>query len=306
LPSLNLVQSIVHFFMKHFVSLIRLKHWVKNLFVFIPAFFAGVLFDPQNVALLIGGFFCFSFVASAIYVINDYRDIEVDRNHPEKKNRPLASGAISPAVGFVIAALLLVSGIGLAFYINQNFLYVVLIYLGINLGYSLGLKNISILDIMMVASGFLLRTLAGGFIVGVPISNWLLIMVFLGALFIALAKRLDDLLIAEASGNISRKSVKNYNLNFIHSGITMISGVSMVSYIMYTISEEVTTRLHSEHLYFTAIFVAAGILRYLQIALVENNSGSPTKILLTDRFIISTVLGWILSFYVIIYMAKGL
>jgi decaprenyl-phosphate phosphoribosyltransferase len=291
--------------MKHFVSLIRLKHWVKNLFVFIPAFFAGVLFDSHNLGVLIGGFFCFSFVASAIYVINDYRDIEVDRNHPEKKNRPLASGAISPSVGFVIAAVLLVSGIGLAFFIDQNFLYVILIYLVINLGYSLGLKNISILDIMMVASGFLLRTLAGGFIVHVNITEWLLIMVFLGALFIALAKRLDDLLIAEASGNISRK-VKNYNLNFIYSGITMISGVTMVSYIMYTISPDVTERLHSKHLYFTAIFVVAGILRYLQITLVENKSGSPTKILLTDRFIISTVLGWILSFYVIIYMAKGL
>jgi 4-hydroxybenzoate polyprenyltransferase len=291
--------------MKHFVSLIRLKHWVKNLFVFIPAFFGGVLFDPQKVLYLIGGFFCFSFVASAIYIINDYRDIDVDRNHPEKKNRPLASGAISVPVAFTVCVLLVVTGIGLAFYINQNFLYVILTYLVINLGYSLGLKNISILDIMMVASGFLLRTLGGGFIADVPISSWLLIMVFLGALFIALAKRLDDLLIAEASGNISRK-VKNYNLNFIHSGITMISSVSMVSYIMYTISKEVTDRLKSEHLYITAIFVVAGILRYLQITLVENNSGSPTKILLTDRFIISTVLGWILSFYVIIYMAKGL
>ncbi len=192
----------------------------------------------------------------------------------------------------------------MAYFINPNFLCIILIYLTINLGYSLGLKNISILDIMMVASGFLLRTLGGGFIVGVETTNWLLIMVFLGALFIALAKRLDDLLIAEASGNISRK-VKNYNLDFIYSGITMISGVSMVSYIMYTISPDVTGHF-GKHLYFTAIFVVAGILRYLQIALVEKNSGSPTKILLTDRFIISTVLGWILSFYVIIYMAKGL
>jgi hypothetical protein len=116
---------------------------------------------------------------------------------------------------------------------------------------------------------------------------------------------LDDLIIAESSGTISRK-VKNYNLNFVYSGITMISGVSMVSYIMYTISDEVTQRLHSEHLYFTSIFVVAGILRYLQISLVEKNSGSPTKILLTDRFLITTILGWILSFYVIIYMAKSL
>jgi len=292
--------------MKHFVSLIRLKHWVKNLFVFIPGFFAGVLFDQENLVLLTAGFFCFSFVASGIYVINDYRDIEVDRNHPEKRNRPLASGAVSVPAAFVVAVILLVSGLGLAFYIHQYFFYIIVLYLAINLGYSLGLKNISILDIMMVASGFLLRTIAGGVIIGVALSNWLLIMVFLGALFIAMAKRLDDLVVSEAQGTVSRKTVKNYNLNFVYSGITMISGVSMVSYIMYTISEEVTERLHSEHLYFTAIFVIAGILRYLQITLVENKSGSPTKILLTDKFLLFTVLAWVSSFYLIIYMAKSL
>jgi 4-hydroxybenzoate polyprenyltransferase len=292
--------------MKHFVALIRLKHWVKNLFVFIPGFFAGVLFDQHNLILLITGFFCFSFVASGIYIVNDYRDIEVDRNHPEKRKRPLASGAVSVPVAFTIAVVLFANGLGLAWFINQYFFGIIILYLVINLGYSLGLKNISILDIMLVASGFLLRTIAGGVIIDVELSNWLLIMVFLGALFIALAKRLDDLLVSEASGNISRKTIKNYNLNFIYSGITMISGVSMVSYIMYTISDEVTVRLHSKHLYFTAIFVIAGILRYLQITLVENKSGSPTKILLTDRFIILTVLAWVLSFYMIIYFRTGL
>jgi decaprenyl-phosphate phosphoribosyltransferase len=292
--------------MKHFVSLIRVKHWVKNLFVFIPGFFAGVLFDQQNLILLITGFFCFSFVASGIYVVNDYRDIEVDRNHPKKCKRPLASGAVSVPAALTVAVILFAIGLGLAYFINQYFLYIIILYLVINLGYSMGLKNISILDIMMVASGFLLRTIAGGVIIDVELSKWLLIMVFLGALFIAMAKRLDDLLVSESQGTISRKTVKNYNLSFIYSGITMISGVSMVSYIMYTISEEVTSRLHSDHLYFTAIFVIAGILRYLQITLVENNSGSPTKILLTDRFIMFTVLSWVLSFYMIIYIQKGL
>lgn len=292
--------------MKHFVSLIRVKHWVKNLFVFIPGFFAGVLFDQQNLILLTTGFFCFSFVASGIYIVNDYRDIEVDRNHPKKCKRPLASGAVGVPAALTVAVILFAIGLGLAYFINQYFLYIIILYLVINLGYSMGLKNISILDIMMVASGFLLRTIAGGVIIDVELSKWLLIMVFLGALFIAMAKRLDDLLVNESQGTISRKTVKNYNLNFIYSGITMISGVSMVSYIMYTISEEVTSRLHSDHLYFTAIFVIAGILRYLQITLVENNSGSPTKILLTDRFIMFTVLSWVLSFYMIIYFQKGL
>lgn len=287
--------------MKHLIDLIRIKHWIKNLFIFIPGFFAGVLFDFKNLELLIPGFFCFSFVASAIYIVNDYRDIEADRNHPEKRDRPLAAGTVKVPVAFFIAVLFVVIAIGVSYSISIDFFYVLLLYLIINLGYSLGLKNISILDIMLVASGFLLRTIAGGAIIDVPISSWLLIMVFLLALFMALAKRLDDFLVSEKDGVVSRKNVKNYNLNFIHSGITMIAGIITVSYIMYTISDEVMKRMQSEHLYFTAIFVVAGILRYLQITLVENKSGSPTKILLTDKFIFFTLAGWIASFFIIIY-----
>ncbi|HEY3405716.1 MAG TPA: decaprenyl-phosphate phosphoribosyltransferase [Ohtaekwangia sp.] len=290
--------------MKSIIKLIRVKHWVKNLFIFIPAFFAGVLFDPENILPLFIGFFCFSLVASAIYVINDYRDIEQDRNHPEKKNRPLASGAVSPAVGAVIMVSFLIIGLGLSYYVSLNFFLVLSLYFVLNLGYSLGLKNVSILDIMIVASGFLLRTIAGGIIIQVSVSQWLLIMVFLLALFLALSKRLDDLIVSEQEGKISRKIVKHYNLSFVHSGIAMIAGIIMVSYIMYTISDEVKDRLHSEHLYFTAIFVIAGLLRYLQITLVEQRSGSPTKIFLSDRFIFVTLFGWAASFFILIYLNR--
>jgi decaprenyl-phosphate phosphoribosyltransferase len=283
------------------IKLIRVKHWVKNLFIFIPAFFAGVLFDPENIVPLLVGFCCFSLVASAIYVINDYRDIEQDRNHPEKKNRPLASGAVTPMVGGIILVVFLLTGLGLSYFVSFDFFLVLSLYFVLNLGYSLGLKNISILDIMIVASGFLLRTIAGGIIIAVSVSQWLLIMVFLLALFLALSKRLDDLVVSEQEGKVSRKIVKHYNLAFVHSGIAMIAGIIMVSYIMYTISDDVKDRLHSEHLYFTAIFVIAGLLRYLQISLVEQRSGSPTKIFLTDRFIIITLLGWAASFFILIY-----
>jgi len=286
------------------IQLIRVKHWVKNLFIFIPAFFAGVLFDPENIVPLLIGFACFSLVASAIYVVNDYRDIEQDRNHPEKKNRPLASGAVSPAVAGIVLVICLGVGFGLSYYVSFNFFLVLGLYFILNLGYSLGLKNISILDIMIVASGFLLRTIAGGIIIQVSVSQWLLIMVFLLALFLALSKRLDDLIVSEQEGKVSRKIVKHYNLGFVHSGIAMIAGIIMVSYIMYTISDEVKARLHSEHLYFTAIFVIAGLLRYLQITLVEQRSGSPTKIFLTDRFIIVTLFGWVASFFILIYLNR--
>jgi decaprenyl-phosphate phosphoribosyltransferase len=285
------------------IKLIRVNHWVKNLFIFIPAFFAGVLFDPENVFSLLLGFMCFSLVASSIYIINDYQDIEQDRNHPTKKSRPLASGAVSVPLAWFIFFAFMVVGLGVAFYLNFSFFIVLAIYFVINVGYSMGLKNISILDIMLVASGFLLRTVAGGVLINVSVSHWLLIMVFLLALFLALSKRLDDVLLSETNGGkVSRKTVKHYNLVFIHTGIAMIASIIMVSYIMYTISDEVISRLHSEHLYFTSIFVIAGLLRYIQIALVEKRSGSPTKIFLTDKFIIFTLLGWMLTFFTLIYV----
>jgi len=291
--------------MKPILKLLRPKHWVKNLFVFIPAFFAGALFDPENIKVLLIGFICFSFVASAIYIINDYGDIEADRNHPEKKTRPLAAGTVSIPVAVVLVVLLLSVGLGMAYFLEINFFKTILLYLVINIGYSQGLKNISILDILMVATGFLLRVVAGGLLIHVEISKWLLIMVFLLALFMALAKRLDDLLVSERDGKQSRKSAQQYNLDFIYSGISMIAGIIMVSYIMYTISDEVMERLGSEHLYFTSVFVIAGVLRYLQITLVEKKSGSPTKIFLNDKFIIITVLGWVISFFVMIYLNTG-
>ncbi len=291
--------------MKPLLKLLRPKHWVKNLFVFIPAFFAGALFNPENIKILLLGFVCFSFVASAIYIINDYQDIEADRNHPEKKTRPLAAGTVSVPLAFITVFVLLVIGLGLAYFLEFNFFLVISLYLLINIGYSQGLKNISILDILIVATGFLLRVIAGGLIIHVAASKWLLIMVFLLALFMALAKRLDDLLVSERDGKQSRKSAQHYNLNFIYSGITMIAGIIMVSYIMYTISDEVMERMGSEHLYFTSVFVIAGVLRYLQITLVEQRSGSPTKIFLTDKFTIITLLGWIISFFVMIYFNTG-
>lgn len=290
--------------MLQFIKLIRVHHWVKNGFLFIPVFFAGELFDLHNIILLLGGFLSFSLTASAIYILNDYRDIESDKQHPTKSKRPLASGAISPKIALTMMVIFFLIGLGLAYYINTTFFFLVLIYFLLNLGYSMGLKNISIIDILILSSGFLLRTVAGGFIVVVPISQWLIIMIFLLALFMAFAKRRDDILIYMDSGKLMRKSIQEYNLDFVNSCITMISGVIIVAYLMYTISADVAERFKNDHIYFTAVFVVAGIMRYMQITFVKKESGSPTKILYRDRFIQLTLLGWILSFFAIIYLGK--
>lgn len=285
-----------------FFRLLRLKHWVKNLFLFIPVFFAGELFVYEHYLGLLMGFFSYSFIASAVYIINDYNDIEADRIHPEKKDRPLASGAVSIRSGLIIFILLLVLGFGIALLLNPWFLLIVFTYFILNVAYSLGLKHISILDIFIVAFGFLLRVVGGGVIASVSVSEWLIIMVFLLAVFLGLAKRRDDILMFNASGKVVRKASQRYNLDFTNACLTMLSAIICVAYLMYTISDEVIQKFQSQYVYWTSIFVLAGIMRYLQITLVENNSASPTKVLYTDRFIMVTLVGWIIMFYMIIYL----
>jgi len=284
-----------------YFKLIRVKHWVKNLFIFIPLFFAGQVFDLALYSRLIPGFFAFSFIASAIYILNDYRDREVDRLHPKKKLRPLASGKANLTVSLFLMGFLILVGLSAAWYLDRAFFAVLSVYLAINIAYTYGLKNISILDIFLVASGFLFRVYSGGILIGVGISHWLAIMIMLLSLFLALAKRRDDLVIGQ-NGGVLRKSSRNYNLVFINSCLTLFAGIIIVAYIMYTVSPEVTSRLNTEWLFATTAFVIAGLMRYLQITFVEENSGSPTSLLLRDKFLILTLLAWIITFYLIIYI----
>ena len=286
--------------MKSYIQLIRPKDWAKNLFLFIPVFFAGQIFNWPIILELLEGFICFSFVASSIYIINDYRDIEDDRKHPTKRNRPLASGSVSKTAAIVICIILLLIGFTGAWFIRDKFLFVLAIYFLLNLAYSFGLKNISVLDIMIIAIGFVLRVKAGSVIALIPLSEWLIIMVFLLALFMAMAKRRDDVLLKLSSGTDMRKSVKGYNIDFINTALSLICAVIIVSYFMYTMSAEVTLR-YTYRLYYTCLFVLAGVFRYLQLIFVQQNSQSPTKILYKDRFIQVAILLWGISFYIIIY-----
>jgi len=285
-----------------YLSLLRPKDWAKNLFLFIPLFFSGDLFHWELYARLILGFIAFSLVASSIYIINDYRDIEDDRKHPEKKNRPLASGAVSKPAALVICILLLITGFAIAYFIRDKFLFVLGIYFVLNLAYSFGLKTIPILDIIIVAIGFVLRIKSGAVIAMIGLTEWLNIMVFLLALFMAIGKRRDDVLLKLSSGTDMRKSIKGYNLEYLNVVLSLVCAVIVVAYFMYTMSPDVIRRMGTYRLYYTCLFVLAGILRYLQIIFVHAAAGSPTRILYKDRFIQISILLWITSFYLIIYM----
>ena len=286
------------------IKLLRPKDWAKNLFLFIPSFFAEKFFDLNNILRLSLAFVAFSFMASCIYILNDYRDIEDDRKHPVKRNRPLASGKVKKPVGLAIAGLLFLASVGIAFLLDPTFqfLFILGLYFVLNVTYSFGLKNIAILDILILAAGFVLRVKGGAIIAKVDTSEWLIIMTYLLALFMSIAKRRDDFLLKMETGANMRKSISGYNLDFLNTMLAFFSAIIIVSYIMYTVSDLTHYRLGTHRLYYSSVFVIAGILRYLQITFVLKKSGSPTDILYKDRFIQCTLLLWVLSIYGILYL----
>ncbi|MCB0753981.1 MAG: UbiA prenyltransferase family protein [Flavobacteriales bacterium] len=283
-----------------FIKLCRVHQWVKNGFIFLPAFFGQALNTENGVSLLLG-FLCFSFLASAVYIFNDIIDAPDDRLHNEKKDRPIAAGKVSVGKAYGISALLLAVSLAGAFIINQMFLIACVVYLIQNLLYSNWLKQFALIDITIISLGFLIRLFSGGVIAEVPISNWMYIMAFLLAMLLALGKRRDDLLILKNEGTEVRKAVRGYSLEFVNIISVMLSAITVVAYIMYTLSPEVIARVGNSHVYVTSLFVFLGVLRYLQLALVYENTGSPTLILLKDNPTRLIVLAWLLTFGYLLY-----
>jgi len=284
---------------KHYLQLMRIHQWVKNFFIFLPLFFA---FKMDQLPLLIAdvwAFIGFCFVASSIYIINDWNDVEADRLHPEKRNRPLASGAVNKKeASFLILALLTTGVVIYSLFLNQTALIILLSYFVLNIFYSLKLKHVPIIDISIVAIGFVIRIFIGGVVTDTPLSRWIVVMTFLLAIFLALGKRRDDVVIFEKTGDKVRKNVDGYNLTFLNMSLIIVSAIMIVAYIMYTISPEVTDR-NGDNLYITSFFVFVGLFRYLQIIFVEERGGNPTSIFLKDNFIRIILVLWAVSFFII-------
>lgn len=290
---------------KDIISLVRPQQWLKNVFIFLPIFFSRKLGDGACLSSALIAFVIYCLVAGSIYCLNDICDRESDRLHPTKCRRPIASGAVSMGAGYGIMALLLVLAIALTFIYDSTVRHVLLINVGIyfilNIAYCFWLKHIALVDVFVISIGFVLRVLAGGVVTGIWISPWIILMTFLLALFLSFAKRRDDVLIYERTGDKMRLNIACYNLEFINMAITLVGVIVVVCYIMYTVSPEVIERMGTSNLYLTTIWVLAGILRYLQLTVVDKNSGSLTKILIHDRFIHVCIVGWVLSFGVLIY-----
>lgn len=285
-----------------YLQLIRVHQWIKNIFVFVPILFSLHIFEEDYLLTTIFAFLVFCLASSAIYVINDLVDIDADRSHPLKKNRPLPSGAISKSSALVTASLLLVSVFWLIFYFNYEFILIVISFLVLNVFYSFLLKNIVILDIFSIAAGFALRVLAGAFVIQVPISSWLLLTTMFISLFLGVMKRHSELsIISEESNTSSRKVLAQYSLNFADQIATVAAAGVIICYALYSVAPRTISVFGTEGLIYTTPFVVFGIFRYMYLEYMSKKGENTTRIMATDIPMIVTVILYVIATVLIIY-----
>lgn len=294
-----------------FFRLIRVHQWIKNVFVFIPELFSLHLFDKDYFTTSLLAFFIFCLASSAIYVINDLVDIEADRAHPRKKDRPLPSGAISNTTAIITAAILLVIVFWMMMYFNTEFILLVIAFVILNILYSFWLKNLVLLDVFSIAAGFSIRVLAGAFAIEVIISSWLLLTTMFISLFLGVMKRRSELMliselinqnqVAEQKGTNSRKVLAQYSLNFADQMATVAATGVIVCYALYTVAPRTVSIFQTERLIYTTPFVVFGIFRFMYLEYISGKGENTTRTLATDIPMILNVLAYAIATIVIIY-----
>ena len=284
-----------------YLRLLRPHHWVKNGFVVAPLIFADLLLDGPSLILASGAFAAFCLVSSSVYAFNDIFDREQDRNHPTKKNRPLASGEITVQTAAAMGSILMAAGILGGIVIGGAFLLWLISYLILQVAYNLLLKNIVILDILAIAMGFVIRAVAGSLAIGVVISPWLILCSLLIALFLGFAKRRQEIVLMGAGAMEHRSILGEYSVPLLDQLIGIGTAATIVCYAIYTLTPEVTQRLGSKYLILTLPFVLYGIFRYLYLVHVHDKGGSPTRDLLSDTPLLLSILMWTLTSVALIY-----
>lgn len=268
--------------MKKYIQLIRVKHWVKNILIFIPLVCSGLVTN-SNVISCIEAFFAFSFASSFIYIINDIQDIEKDKLHPRKKNRPLPSGKIKKSTAIYIAVLMIILTFSINTIINNNFLnaslYFLLAYIIINICYSMGLKNVAIIDIVLLASGFVIRVYYGASIINVDVSSWLFLTIMSSSLFLGLGKRKKELI----NSKESRKVLQEYNEAFLDKFQYLSLTLTIVFYSLWSIEQDI------KYLYLTIPLLIIIFMKY-SLNIEMNDEGDPTTVLYQDKLLMSLCL----------------
>jgi len=280
---------------------LRPDQWHKNLIVFAALIFAVKLLDPAALARATAAFLIFCAVSSVVYLINDVADRDQDRQHPVKRLRPIASGELSPGTALTFAAVLGAAALAIAFWLRPAFGVAAAAYLALFVVYTGSLKHIVVLDVMTIAIGFVLRAVAGGLVIDVHISNWLLVCTMLGALFLGLAKRRHEMtLLTEGAGG-HRKILEEYDTYLLDQMIGVVAAATMVAYIIYCASPETRAYFGTEWMVLTTPFPIYGLFRYLYLVHRKAGGGNPSDLLLSDRPLLACVLLWGLTSVVIIY-----
>ncbi len=279
----------------------RPQQWIKNLFLFAALVFSGHLFNAADFLRTLFGFSFFSLAASGIYLFNDITDLERDKLHPVKSGRPLPSGRISVGAARAGSGILLAGGLAGAYILEPGFFKLLATYALLNVLYSLYLKNVVILDVMTIAAGFVLRVLGGAVIIGVPTSEWLIICTVLLSLFLGFSKRRHELTVLESSADHHRSVLQHYSPYFLDQMIGIVTASTVMSYVLYTISDDTVLKFGTKNLIYTVPFVLYGIFRYLYLVHKMEKGGDPTRLALSDRPLLLNTILWICAASYIIY-----
>jgi 4-hydroxybenzoate polyprenyltransferase len=287
--------------LKHVIVSMRPGQWSKNLFIFAGLIFSGNLFHPEVLIRVGSGFILFSLVASSIYIFNDIMDVEYDRAHPEKKNRPVAAGLLSVPAAHAGAIVFAAAGLIGALTLDRVFFAILLSYLIINFAYTIKIKKMVILDIMCISSGFVLRVLAGTELAEVTPSDWLILCTIMLSLFLGFSKRRHELAVTGAKAVSHRKVLGEYSLSFLDQMIAVATACTVMSYALYTVSPQTVYRFGTRNLVFSIPFVIYGIYRYLYLIHQKNMGGNPTRELVRDLPLLINALLWALVVVLVIY-----
>jgi len=287
---------------KNYLQLLRVHQWIKNLFVFVPLLFSMHLFEANYFLSSLKAFFMFCLASSYIYIINDIIDLEADAVHPKKKLRPLPSGKISKHNAWIVSILILLILVGLTFFTNLNFIYLLLGFILLNIFYSLYFKHIVILDVFSIAAGFSIRVLGGAAIISVPISSWLILTTMFISLFLGVMKRHSELeQISDDQLGSTRKVLAEYSLTFTNQIATVAAAGVIICYALYTVSPRTVSVFGSENLIYTTPFVVFGIFRFMYLEYLNQKGENTTQVMLTDIPMILTVILYSITTVLIIY-----
>lgn len=286
----------------NFLNLIRIKHWIKNFFVFVPLIFSLHLFHEDFFLATAYTFLLFCISSSAIYIINDIVDLEADKQHPVKRNRPLASGKFTIKFAFIIAVLFVLSSMILSVLFNVGLFYIIIIFILINISYSFYLKHIVLLDIFSIATGFAIRVYAGAYVIDVPISSWLILSTIFISLFLAIMKRRSELKKLENDTDIkTRKVLESYSLDFTNQMATVAASGLVTCYALYTVAERTVKSFGTENLIYTTPFVVFGLFRFMYLEYINQQGENTTDIMLSDIPTIVNLALYFISCIFIIY-----